>query len=342
MPQYALDVTKGAGTSGIIKATGLEAAYVIGSQFLSQGQAWFVKPVNGSDSSDGKSPATAFKTLAAALSAATASKNDVVYLFSEGASGTSSDTTDYQTATLDWNKNMVHLIGVNAGGPFAQRSRVALATAYDTASNLFTLSANSCLIANIHFYAGVAGTLPTGCMKVTGNRNRVVNCHIAGIGNNANDIAGAYSLLLDGAAENAFDDCTIGLDTIARGTAANSGLLVDGAATRNVFRDCLFTAFLEHATNHVHVRLADTTAIDRFLWFKNCLFNYESENFGAAGTGVMNVPAITQGRIVVQNCTAYSDAPGTAVKWDVNDNNRIYLMEAPTPAADTAGVARPV
>ena len=315
-------------------------AFIGGTFGPTQGQAFFVKPNTGGDSQDGKTPQTAVKTLAKALALATANKNDVVYMFSEGNSA--DGATDRQSATLDWNKDGVHLIGVNAGGPIAQRSRIGFTSDYDTASNLFTLSANNCLIANIHFFAGVAGTNPTGCVKVTGQRNVFRNCHIAGIGNNANDIAGAYSLLIDAGAENLFDGCTIGLDTIARGTDANSGLLVDGAATRNVFDRCLFTAFLEHASNHVHVRLADATAIDRFLIFRDCIFNYESTNYTAAGTGVMDVPALTQGRIVVHNCTAYSDAPGTAVKWDVNDNNKIYLMQAPTPAADTAGVARPV
>jgi hypothetical protein len=318
------------------------SAFIGGSTFLTQGQTYFVKPRTGSDGANGKSPRRAFKTLEKALAAATANQNDVVYLFAES-NDTSADTTDYQTTTLDWNKDLVHLIGINAGGPLSQRSRVAFISTYDTASNLFTLSADSCLIANISFFAGVAGTAPLGSVKVTGSRNVIRNCHIAGIGNDANDIAGAYSLKLDGASENLLDDCTIGLDTIARGTGANSGVLVDTAAARNEFRNCRFIAFLEHATNHVHVRLADATAIDRYLLFKGCLFYYFSANYAAAGTGVMKLTAdLTQGWIIVDQCTAFSDAPGTAIKWDVDDRNKIQLMQGPTPAADTAGVSRPV
>lgn len=305
-----------------------------------QGKTFYVRPSGGLDGNDGLSPARAFKTLAKAHSKMTADQNDLCYLISEDNSA--SGTTDYQSELLTWSKDLCHLIGVNAGGIVGQRSRVAMISTFTDATDLFKVTANGCLIANVHFFAGVADTNPTGCMEVTGERNRFVNCHIAGIGHANNDIAGAYSLKLNAAAENVFEACTIGLDTIARGTAANSGLLVDAAATRNLFDRCLFTAFLEHATNHVHVRLADATAIDRWLWFRECLFNYESTNYGAAGTGVMNVPALTQGRVIVERCTAFSDAPGTTIKWDVNDNNKIYLMDAPTPAADTAGVARPV
>ena len=318
----------------------IKANAFLGANFLTQGKQIYVKPRTGSDANNGLSPAKAVKTLAKALSLATANQNDVVWLFAE--SNTAADTTDYQSATLDWNKDLVHLIGISSGGPVAQRARVAFLSTYNTASNLFTVSADGCLIQGVHFFAGVAGTNPTGCVKVTGTRNVFRNCHIAGIGHDNNDIASAYSLFIDGGAENLFDDCTIGLDTIARGTAANSGLLVDTAATRNEFRDCRFIAQLEHATNHVHVRLADATAIDRYLLFRECLFYYMSANYTAAGTGVMNLPLLTQGYVIVQRCMAFSDAHATVIKWDVNDRDRILLMDAPTPAADTAGVARAV
>ena len=321
----------------------VQAAGFIGSQFLTQGQHWFVRPGTGSDDHDGKTLASAFQTLPKAQAAATANQNDVVFLVAESnsAGSTTARVSTALAVALDWAKDLVHLVGLNAGGAIGQRSRIAFDSDFVTATNLFTLSANGCLISGIHFFAGVSDANPTGCLLVTGERNVIENCHIAGIGNAANDIAGAYSVKLTGD-ENLFKDVTIGLDTIARGTNVNSGLLVDGGAARNIFDRCLFIAFLEHATNHVHVRFNDTTAIDRFLLFRDCIFDYESTNFTAAGTGVMLVPALSQGRIIVFNSMAFSDAPGTVVKWDVNDNNKIYIHGSPTPAADTVGVARVV
>lgn len=316
----------------------IQANAFLGAQFLTQGRTWYVKPRTGSDGADGKSPRTAFKTLAQALSAATANQNDVVFLFAEGNS--SANCTDYQSATLDWNKDLVHLIGVNAGGSISQRSRVALLSTYDTASNLFTLSANGCLIANIAFYAGVAGTNPTGCVKVTGNRNRFVRCHLVGIGNTANDIAGAYSLKLDAAEENEFDHCVIGLFTVARGAQLNAEILFDTAAKENLFENCRIVSQVSHASNHVLVEVADATGVDAFNYFQGCKFLYQSANYGAAATGVMRLPALTQGYLLVDaNCATMSDAPGTLIKWDVNDRNKIAIVGAVKPAGDTSNVA---
>ncbi len=316
----------------------IKANCFIGSQFLTQGKQFFVRPGTGLDCNSGLSPKRALKTLAAALAKMTANQNDVVWFMSE--SNSKDDTTDFLTETLDWNKDLCHIFGVNAGQPVGQRSRVEHISTYVTASNLFTLSANGCIIANVHFFTGVADVNPTGCMQVTGERNRIYNCHIAGIGHANNDIAGAYSLKLTGD-ENQFEKCTIGLDTIARGTAANSGLLLDTTATRNQFLDCFFVAWVEHATNHVHVRFADATAIDRWLWFKNCLFAYMSENYAIGATGVMKLTAaLTKGYIVVEDCMAFSDKPAVAVKWDVDDRNKIVIVGSPTPAADTCNVGR--
>lgn len=320
----------------------IKANCFIGAHFLTQGKQFFVKPYSGQDCNSGLSPKRALKTLTAALAKCTANQNDVVWFMAEGnaLARCTHFVTTAGAAALDWNKDLVHLIGINAGQAVSQRARVEFESTFATAANLFTLSANGCLIKDMHFFAGVADVNPTGCMQVTGERNHLVNCHIAGIGHANNDIAGAYSLKLTGS-ENFFERCTIGLDTIARGTAANSGLLMDSAATRNKFDNCLFIAWVEHATNHVHVRLADATSVDRWLWFKDCCFMYMSTNYAVGATGVMKLTAKpTKGYIVVQNCMAFSDKPATTVKWDVDDRNSTVIVGSPTPAADTCDVGR--
>jgi hypothetical protein len=172
---------------------------------------------------------------------------------------------------------------------------------------------------------------------VSGERNRFDNCHIAGIGNNANDIAGAYSLKLTGS-ENEFRNCDIGLDTTLAGTNANSEILLDGSASRNKFLDCLIYRMIEHATNHPLVKLADATAIDRYLWFKNCLFLSQSVNYAFAQTGVFKlVSALTQGFIIVENCHANPGDHSSVVKWDADDRNQISLFATPLAIGDTAG-----
>ncbi len=306
---------------------------------FTNGKYWHVKPSGGSDGNSGRQPHTAFKTLAKAQTAAVANRNDIVLFYGEG--NASALCTDYQAATLDWAKDMVHLIGVNSGINISPRSRVAFASDYDTASNLFTLSANSCYIGGMALYAGVAGTNPTGCLKVTGKRNLFERCHIAGIGGSANDIANAYSLKLDGAEENEFRNCVIGLFTIARGAQLNSEILFDTSAKENLFDGCRVVSQMSHATNHVLVEVVDATGIDAFNYFENTKFLYQSANYAVGATGVFRLPALIQGRFLVdERCGARSDKSSVTVKWDVNDRDRIVLLGSPTPAADTAGVGR--
>ena len=308
---------------------------------ITQGKSWFVKPSSGSDSNEGDRLDRPVKTLAKALSLATADQNDIVYFFSE--SNSSSSTTDYQTATLDWNKDGVHLIGVNSGSAFGQRSRVAFVSTYVTASNLFTLSADNCYIANIHFFAGVADTNPTGCVQVTGTRNRFENCHIYGIGNNSMDTAGAYSLKIDGSEETLFKDCVIGGNTVLAGSAANSEILFDSGSKNIVFKDCIITRKIEHATNHPLVKVADATGIDDFVLFDNCKFISLSVNYATAQSGVFKLAAdLTAGLIVLHNCIAVNDNASGSGKWDVDDRDKLCILAPATPAADTAGLVRVV
>lgn len=236
---------------------------------ITQGKVYWVKPISGDDSRDGLSADTAFKTLTRAHFAAVAGNNDIVLLCAE--SKTASLTTDYQTSTLIWSKDLTHLIGINDGGMIGQRSRIAFDASYATASNLFTLSAHGCLIANIEAFAGVASVLPTGCLQLTGQRNHFVNCQISGMGNAANDIAGAFSLYLNGAAENTFEGCYIGLDTVTLGAAANSQIKCAAQATRNIFKRCIIATYTNHATNNNFLR-APTGSLDRWLIFENCYF----------------------------------------------------------------------
>ena len=117
----------------IIKNLGIPIMPQIPGLPFIQGNVFHVKPSSGNNGNTGDHPDAAFKTLSYALGKATADQNDVILLYAE--SNTAGSTTDYQSTTLDWNKDMVHLIGVNAGQKLSQRSRVALISTYDTASN---------------------------------------------------------------------------------------------------------------------------------------------------------------------------------------------------------------
>jgi hypothetical protein len=276
---------------------------------ITQGKVFFVKPVSGSDTSSGKNPQQALKTLAAALALATANQNDIIYLLSEG--NASALATDYQATTLDWNKDGVSLIGINAGGTISPRSRIAWTAGTNvpsTSPNLFTLSANNCTIEGISIFAGIADADALGAVVVTGHRNVIRRCHLAGIGHDTQDVSGAYSVKMSGGTENLFDDSTIGVDTIARGTAANSAVLFAAVANgtdtnaRNIFRNCRFLQYAE-ATNAPMVK-RDTSGSDRFNLFQWCQFINTGTSVGAQ-VFALTAGGSPSGFFLHHQCAAY-------------------------------------
>lgn len=293
------------------------------------GQPWFVRPSTGSDNNSGKEPGRAFKTLSKAQTAATANNNDVVYLIAE--SNTAASTTDYQSATLTWAKDLVHLVGIGAPSIVSQRSRIAQLSTATGVSPLVDVTADGCYIANISAFHGVADATSLIDVRVTGTRNVFDNVHFAGIGDATMSAAGACSLKLDGAAENVFRHCVIGVDTVNT-DADGTNLLCDTAATRNLFEDCLFQLFIT-ATGASHVTIADGTGIDRWLWFKRCLFASESVNKTIDMAEVFVIPAgISQGKIILQDCAAMDD--GGAPVWTAGTEGIVWAnMGAPTASA---------
>lgn len=268
-------------------------------------KVWFVDPSAGSDSNSGRKPTKAFLTLAAALSHATANNGEAVFLLAK--SNTDSSTTDYQSVALDWNKDGVHLIGVNCGPMIGQRSRIGQLSTVKNIENLFTVSANNCIISNIEVFQGVDGstaTAPKACV-ISGQRNSILNCQFSGIADsvttNSMDVAGARSLSVSGS-ENIFKHCYIGLDTLSRATAAAEMDLVAGssAATRNIFEDCVFST-MSGAAGFVFVSIG-SAAIDRFVLFKNCTFLNAINSTATTMTAAMTVNAAAGGSVVLHNC----------------------------------------
>lgn len=234
-----------------------------------QGNVFYVKPRTGSDNNDGKTPDTAFKTLRQALSSATANQNDVVYFMAEG--NTAANTTDYQSSALDWNKDGVHLIGIDASPFIGQRARIAQLSTVKTIEDLFTVSANNCLISNIAVYQGVATSTATSprAMVISGQRNKILNCQISGMGDTSMDTAGARSLTVSGS-ENYIKGCYIGLDTVIRATNVTEVGVTGTAgskATRNIFEDCIVNSYTSGST----FKSIAASYVDRFLILKNCM-----------------------------------------------------------------------
>ena len=298
---------------------------------FTQGKIWHVKPYSGSNSSSGRQPHTAFKTLAAALAAATENRNDIVLMYSEENTGTL--TSDYQATMLDWNKNGVHLIGVNSGVSISPRSRISAISTWTSANPAMKVSANNCYLANIQIIMDAESANPLGALSVTGSRCRFDNCHIYGIVYATNDIAGAYSLLLSGAEEIEFNGCQFGSDRIAKGAQANSVIKFASVAKNIIFRRCLFRLVSTHQTNHVFVRAAAGSLDGSVAFVDGCHgINSKHRNVGAAElTYAMVVAADAGGDIFISGDSTFQAA-------DVNsaDTGNVY------GAGAAAGIAIPL
>lgn len=292
------------------------------------GNYWFVKPDTGLNGNTGKSPAQAVQTLARALELATANNNDVIFLISE--SNTAADTTDYQSATLTWNKDLTHLVGVCSPSQFSQRARIAQLSTATGVSPLMNITASGCYFANFSVFQGVADATSLVNVQVTGSRNAFSNVTFAGIGNATQSAAGSASLKLAGASENIFYHCTIGLDTITRDADATE-LWCTSGASRNTFENCVFTSYID-STSFATVTIG-TNGIDRTLSFNNCQFWAKSTNKATQQASVFSIPAISQGAIVLFNSSFFTDG-GTGGVWDSNGRGIIWNN---TPAAAASG-----
>jgi len=233
-------------------------------------KAYLVDPVNGSDSNPGTSWQAPLLTLTAAEALCVGDRHDTV-LFLSG------DTADNPAATIVWDKDYTHLIGLSSDLPgLGQRCRVVGTAAADLTS-LITFSGNGCIVKNMQFYNGADADVNNTAATISGDRCHFKNVFFAGMQHATPAArAGSSSCSLSGAAENLFEDCTFGTDTIVR--AAANAELVMATSSKNTFRRCRFMAYSETAGKFL-VSIDNTAAGINF--FEDCLFYSLSVNWAA-------------------------------------------------------------
>lgn len=290
-----------------------------------KGKEFFVDPANGDDTNnDGLSWDNALATIAAAYALCTDGANDkVIYL-----GGATSVT---MTAALDWAKSYTHLIGVCAPTRIAQRARIFQLSTLTGASPLLTVSGSGCVFKNFYIYQGVDDNTSLINVSVTGGRNYFENVHFAGGGHATQAINGGASLKLDGAEENTFVNCTIGVDTIDAATGM-MGILFDDEAHRNYFENCTVRIRAGNA-GAGFVEIADATGIDRDNTFFKCRF---LNNSATALTSGFVIPAGMGApkKILLQDCMVLG-----STKLDANDRGVLFGNMNAVTGADLSGVA---
>ena len=280
------------------------------------GNVYYLDPTNGSDSNDGKSPAQAFAGLATAYAALTANQNDVLFYIAASSSITLS-------AALTWSKSYTHLIGMCAPTHVAQRARIFQLSSLTGASPLLTISATGCIFANFYVFQGVADATSLINVSVTGGRNYFENVHFAGGGHATQAINGGASLKLDGAEENTFVGCTVGVDT-AEATDGYSAILFDGSAHRNMFERCRIIAYPAAGQTGVALaELADTSAADRYNTFEDCFFFSNSTNKAVSLASAFVIPS---GHTTTASIFSLGNTRGLGFDdWDADDRGIVYL-----------------
>ena len=299
------------------------------------GNTIFLDPANGADTNNGLSPKAAFATLPAAYAALTDNNNDILVYIA---------TLNGQiklTAGFTWAKNCTHFFGYGSRGPNS-RARIYQDSAATGVTSLFTVSGSGCVFSNLQILQGVADATSRVAVTVTGQRNQFKGCHFAGIGNTAQDVAGAASLVLDGGnadnGENEFDDCYIGLDTVASGANGTEIIMQNGAA-RNVFYNCFIYRFINNA-GHALLTIP-AKGIDRYNFFKFCVFSTDSLNQTVVPTQLISIGAATQGKLMLMYCDGSSDGTSaSSTVWTTSSAQILHNNAALPGAAGTAGIAR--
>jgi hypothetical protein len=307
-------ITLGKPLGGFLAGAGLDDLALAG------GNVHFVNPGAGSNTSsffDGKSSDKPYATVAEAYANTSTGKNDVVLLIGQA-------TADILTATIAWNTDYTHLIGVG-GGKIQDRgrSRIMSTGVYDL-TQLVTFSGVGCRVQNIHFSNEADVASATHGVVVSGIRNQFIHCHFAGcMDTGTSAIAASDSLLVTGT-ENEFIDCTIGNDTVLRG-AANVAVMTHGATSRvrNIFRRCKFISYSETAASI----MARFVTAERGIIFEDCLFYNFSQAWAHNLTDCFSVDddastydIILQGNNRLVGITGWAGAGSLAHIWIPNIN----------------------
>lgn len=272
----------------------------------------------------GATPNLPMATFEGAYAKLTAGINDTLHYVA-------GSTSINLAAVVDWSKSYTHFVGHCAPVRAAQRARLFQTSTLTGASPLFTMSATGCIFKDFYIFQGVDDATSLINFSVSGGRNYFENVHFAGGGHASQAIDGGASLHLNGAEENLFVNCTIGVDTIDAATGM-TGLLLDSDAHRNVFVNPVFRMRAGNA-GASFVEVVDAAGIDRDTTFIDPVFinNSTANDMDSAFV----IPAMGEPRLllikdgVLHNVTTL----------DANDRGVLFGNMDVVTGADLSGVA---
>lgn len=283
------------------------------------GKYFFVKEVTTAGVAAGNGTAQQpFNTLALALAQCVSGRGDVIFL--EGSL--------HVTATVNWNLNNTHLVGVAAP---SNNTRARISASGTVFTPMVNVTGVGCMFLDIATFHGFASNTAQVCWAEAGGRNYYGGVQFLGMGATlAAGHTGGRSLTISGAGagENLFVGCTIGLDTIARGVA-NASLELLAGTPRNVMRNCMFQ-MLASAATPVHITVG-SGGMDRYLMLDNPIFMNAVDSTGTTIDADIVANASAGGTVALQNAFSVG-ATAIATTGPVRGTGNI-------PTAATSGIA---
>lgn len=228
-------------------------------------------------------------TIPAAYAACTGGRNDVTMI-----------TPDNHTltATLTMNENMTHLIGMYPTSMMNMRSRIGHSVTVDP---LIEVTGYGNLIKNIYTMYGLNNSTDLTCLKMSGNRNTLKNCHIAAPQHATPADESTYCCVNLTSEEYYFDHCTFGLQTSIQ-TDGDMFRLDVPCNPRMVFENCNFLQYTDNAQVSFFNFMAGTGI--GFMVFKNCYFLNQNTALTVAFSGSPAAGTVIYcSNTAIHNCT---------------------------------------
>jgi len=278
------------------------------------GKYFWVDETNGNDGNPGSVDAP-FSTLTTALANMRDGMNDVCFI-----SG-----SVHVSASVAWNLNKAHLIGLCAPLRRGKRARISPTTTLaGTAgfNKLVNVTGSGCIFANFGTLYGFSNTAAAlVCWSDTGGRNYYDTVEFLGFGDATGgtgtaNLTGARAFVLNtSVGETTWRNCVFGEDTVQRG-ATNYTLEIAGGAPRCTAINCDFEAYLAAGGSAGSHLLIANGGIDRYLKLENCRLMSDTLG-GPAGTAMaqaLNVTVAAGGAVILDQttfvgCTAIQTAP---------------------------------
>ena len=285
----------------------MEDIGILDSALTAGGNIIWLDGENGNDACPGDFDAPV-KSLEAAYALGRDGYHDVIMIKN---SVVSSSRTVRLDAAFTWDKNCLHLVAQSpVRSVFSQAARIAPTPATTAFANFITMNGSDCFWHGIQVWHGfTTGVAAAIALTLNGHRNRFEFCHIAGMADAASAQNANSRCLKLGASENVFENCAIGIDTVAR-TVANRILefyanpTTSFGAARNIFRNCEFPSWGTTVQTQLDIYAAATGALDRWNLFENCSFLNAKNAVGyLIQTSVATLPTGIGGYLIFKNPT---------------------------------------